>query len=530
LIWISSPDKFLSRRFPEGRDLIRGGKAIRVESGEGEGPAAPPGNMLAAIVESAEDAIIGKSLDGVVTSWNAAAERIFGYSAAEMVGLPIAVLATPETADEMSRILDAIRRGERIGHYETRRRRKDGRIIDIALTVSPIQDAAGRVVGASKIVRDITDAKRTEAALVEREALLRSILDTVPDAMVIIDECGIIQSFSAAAERIFGYAAAEVCGRNVGLLMPSPYRENHDGYLARYLATGERRIIGLSRVVTGRRKDGSVFPHQLWVGEVRQGARRLFVGFAHDLTGQQQTQKRAEQLQAELTHVSRLTEMGQMASALAHEINQPLTAVAVYLEASRRMLARNDAGASGRAAEILENASAQAARAAQIIQRLRGFVRKGETERRPVAIGRLVEEASALALIGAQGRGAKIDLRIAPRLPEAAVDRIQIEQVVVNLVRNAIEAMDGGERKELTVAAAPGDRGVIEVSVTDTGPGIAPEIAERLFQPFVTTKRNGMGVGLSICRSIVEAHGGTLIAEPNPTGGTIFRFTLPAAD
>ena len=146
-----------------------------------------------------------------------------------------------------------------------------------------------------------------------------------------------------------------------------------------------------------------------------------------------------------------------------------------------------------------------------------------------MAIGRLVEEASALALIGAQDRGAKIDLRIAPRLPEAAVDRIQIEQVVVNLVRNAIEAMDGGERKELTVAAAPGDRGVIEVSVTDTGPGIAPEIAERLFQPFVTTKRNGMGVGLSICRSIVEAHGGTLVAEANPTGGTIFRFTLPVA-
>jgi two-component system sensor kinase FixL len=315
-----------------------------VESGEVEGRAAPAGNMLATIVESAEDAIIGKSLDGVVTSWNAAAERIFGYSAAEMVGRPIAVLATPENADEMSRILDAIRRGERIGHYETRRRRKDGRIIDIALTVSPIQDAAGRVVGASKIVRDITDAKRTEAALVEREALLRSILDTVPDAMVIIDERGIIQSFSTAAERIFGYAAAEVCGRNVDLLMPSPYRENHDAYLGRYLATGERRIIGLSRVVTGRRKDGSVFPHELWVGEVRQGNRRLFIGFAHDLTGQQQTQKRVEQLQAELTHVSRLTEMGQMASALAHEINQPLTAVAVYLEAARRMLARNMPG------------------------------------------------------------------------------------------------------------------------------------------------------------------------------------------
>jgi two-component system sensor kinase FixL len=494
-----------------------------VKSSEVEGPPETAGNMLAAIIESAEDAIVGKTLDGVVTSWNEAAERIFGYSAGEMVGRPISVLGAPGHADEVPRILDAIRRGERIAHYETRRRRKDGRIIDVALTVSPIRDAAGRIVGASKIARDITAAA---VALVEREVLLRSILDTVPDGMVLIDERGIIQSFSAAAERIFGYAADEVCGRNVSLLMPSPHQGNHDGYLARYLATGERHIIGLSRVVAGRRKDGSVFPHELSVGEVRLGDRRLFTGFVRDLTQRQQTLKRIEELQAELAHVSRLTEMGQMTSALAHEINQPLTAATNYLEAARRTLARAGAAASARAAGILENASAQVGRAVQIIHRLREFVKKGESERRLAPIGKLVEEASALALIGVGDRGAKVDLRIASELPELAVDRVQIEQVVVNLVRNAIEAMDGGARQELTVTAAPGDGGV-EISVADTGPGIAPEVAERLFQPFVTTKPHGMGVGLSICRSIVEAHGGALVAEPNPTGGAIFRFTLP---
>jgi two-component system, LuxR family, sensor kinase FixL len=489
------------------------------------GQAAP--GLLAAIVESSEDAIVSKTLDGIVTSWNRAAQRIFGYSAAEMVGRPIALLAIPEIADEMPCILDAIRRGERVAHYETRRRCKDGGTIDVALTISPIRDAAGRIVGASKIARDITDAKRTAAALVQREALLRSILDTVPDGMVVIDERGIIQSFSAAAERMFGYTADEVCGRNVSLLMASPYQENHDSYLARYLATGERRIIGLTRVVTGRRKDGSVFPHELWVGEVREGGQRLFTGFVHDLTQRQQTLRRVQELQAELTHVSRLIEMGQMASALAHEINQPLTAATNYLEAGRRVLARADAAASARANAILGNASAQVVRAAQIIHRLREFVRKGEGERRPEPIGRLVEEASALALAGARDRGTKIDLCIAPQLPELAVDRIQIEQVVVNLIRNAIEAMDGGARKELTVTAAPGDGDIVEISVADTGPGIAPEVAERLFQPFVTTKPHGMGVGLSICRSIVEAHGGALIATPNPAGGAIFRFTLP---
>ncbi|HEU0217557.1 MAG TPA: PAS domain S-box protein [Stellaceae bacterium] len=486
-------------------------------------------NLLAAIVESSEDAIVGKTLDGIVTSWNKAAERMFGYSAAEMVGQPIALLAPPDGADEMPRILAAIRRGERVAHYETRRRRKDGKIIDVALTISPIRDAAGEVVGASKIARDVTKARRTAAALSESEALLRSILDTVPDGMVVIDERGIVQSFSAAAERIFGYAAAEVCGHNVSLLMPSPYRENHDAYLTRYRATGERRIIGLARVVTGRRKDGSVFPLQLSVGEVRDAGRCLYTGFVHDLTQRQETLKRMQDLQAELTHVSRLTEMGQMASGLAHEINQPLTAATNYLEAGRRALARGDAAAGAGAAGILENALAQLGRATQIIHRLREFVRKGDSARHPTPIGRLVEEASALALVGAKNGGARLDLRIAPQLPEPMVDRVQIEQVVVNLVRNAIEAMEGAARRELTVTAAPSDGGGVEISVADTGPGIAPEIAQRLFQPFATTKPNGIGIGLSICRSIVEAHGGRLVAELNPAGGAVFRFTLPAA-
>ena len=267
----------------------------------------------------------------------------------------------------MPRILDTIRRGERIEHYETLRRRKDGRIIDIALTISPIRDAAGRIVGASKIARDITDAKRAAAALIESEALLRSILDTVPDGMVVIDARGTVQSFSAAAEHMFGYSAEEVLGRNVSMLMPSPYRENHDGYLARYLATGERRIIGFGRVVTGQRKDGSVFPLELSVGEARSDGRRLFTGFVRDLTERQQTLNRLQELQTELSHVSRLTEMGQMASALAHELNQPLTAVMNYFEVGAPAIGAPRRQHGPRALGIVDQAAGQVARATQII-------------------------------------------------------------------------------------------------------------------------------------------------------------------
>ena len=486
-------------------------------------------SLLAAIVDLSDDAIVSKTLAGVVTSWNRAAEHIFGYTAGEMVGQPISVLSPPGRPDEMPRILEGIRRGQRIDHFETERRRKDGRIIQISLSVSPIRDKAGQIVGASKIARDITEAKLREASLVEREAHLRSILDTVPDGMIVIDERGIIQSFSATAERMFGFTADEVRGHNVSMLMPSPHRDSHDGYIARYLETGERRIIGLGRVVTGRHKDGTTFPIELAVGEVKGEGHRLFTGFVRDLTERQRTRRRLQELQSELTHISRLTEMGQMASSLAHEINQPLTAATNYLQAARLFLAKGDSAALERTSTVIDNSLAQVTRATQIIQRLRDFVRRGETEQRAEDVGNIIEEASGLALIGAKERGVKVQLRALPQLPQVLIDKVQIQQVVVNLMRNAIEAMEGSERRELTISAAMAGEDAVGISVVDTGPGIAPEIADRLFQPFITTKAHGMGVGLSICRSIVEAHGGKLRTEPNPGGGTVFSFTVPTA-
>src|SRR5450631_206160 len=359
-----------------------------------------------------------------------------------------------------------------------------------------------------------------------REAHLQSILDTVPEAMIVIDERGIMQSFSSAAERLFGIPAAEAIGRNVKTLMPQPYRDGHDGYLHRYMSTGERRIIGIGRVVVGQRKDGSTFPMELAVGEMKSGDRRYFTGFIRDLTERQKTEARLQELQSELVHISRLTAMGEMASTLAHELNQPLSAIANYLRGSRRLLEGASDEKSAAMRDALDKAGDQAMRAGHIIRRLRDFVARGESERRVESITKLVEEASALALVGVKDLGIRVQFQFKPEIDLVIADRVQVQQVVLNLIRNAMDAMETSQTRDLVVAIAPAESGHVRISVTDSGSGISPEIAEQLFQPFITTKRHGMGVGLSISRAIVEAHNGRIWVEPNPTGGTIFHFTL----
>jgi two-component system sensor kinase FixL len=377
-----------------------------------------------------------------------------------------------------------------------------------------------------RLQRTRLQAAASTQDLLAREAHLQSILDTVPEGMVVIDEQATMQYFSSAAERLFGYGADETVGCNVKMLMPSPYRENHDAYLERYLQTGERRIIGIGRVVVGERKDGSTFPMELAVGEMKSSNRRFFTGFIRDLTERQKTEARLQELQSELVHISRLTAMGEMASTLAHELNQPLSAIANYMKGSRRLLEGSNDEPAATVRDAIDKAAAQAVRAGQIIRRLRDFVARGETERRVESITKLVEEASALALVGAKEQDVRVRYQLDPRIDLVLADKVQIQQVLLNLVRNAIDAMVDSTRRELTIAASPTRDNMITISVADTGPGIAPEVSAQLFQPFVTTKRQGMGVGLSISRTIIEAHGGEIWTEPNPGGGTIFRFTL----
>ena len=372
---------------------------------------------------------------------------------------------------------------------------------------------------------------RTLAELHGREAHLASILETVPDAMILINKTGIIQSFSRTAERYFGYEAAEVIGRNVSMLMPAPYQEQHDGYLERYLTTGERRIIGIGRIVVAQRKDGSTFPIELSVGEVISEEGRFFTGFIRDLSERQESEARFQEIQAELVHMSRVTALGEMASALAHELNQPLSAIGNYLNGLRRMFKAGVPEDAALVRSALDRAAEQSLRAGEIIRRLRDFVSRGETERRVESLSRMVSEANALALVGAKEEGVRVVMKLDRKHDEVLTDRVQFQQVLLNLIRNAIEAMSdaGGPKRDLVISSKPIEDGFVRLSVSDTGPGITPEIAARLFQPFNTSKASGMGVGLSICRTIVESQGGRIWAEPNPGGGSVFHFTVPGA-
>jgi two-component system sensor kinase FixL len=387
----------------------------------------------------------------------------------------------------------------------------------------------GAPVRLSGVVIDIDREKRLEEAVGLRERHFRSILDTIPDAMIVIDEHGIMQFFSSAAERQFGYTEPEAIGRNVSELMPEPDRSRHDGYLARYLKTGERNIIGIGRIVTGMRRDGTTFPMHLTIGEMQSGGRPYFTGFVRDLTEQQQTQARLQELQSELVHVSRLSAMGEMASALAHELNQPLSAISNYMKGSRRLLAGSTDANAPKIEVALDRAAEQAIRAGDIIRRLRNFVAREASEKRVESVSKMVEEAGALGLTGAREQGVLLRFSLDSACDLVVADRVQIQQVLVNLFRNALEAMVPSAHRELIASNKQVADDMVEIAVSDTGQGFSGNALANLFQPFFTTKEAGMGVGLSISRTIIETHGGRMWAETNQSGGATFRFTLPAA-
>ncbi|MDR7030803.1 PAS domain S-box protein [Rhizobium rosettiformans] len=363
-------------------------------------------------------------------------------------------------------------------------------------------------------------------ALDDREARMGSILDTVLDATIVSDENGIIISFNSAAVRQFGYSEAEALGQNLKLLMPQPYKVEHDGYMRRYMETGEKRIIGVDRVVVGQRKDGSTFPMKLAVGEIKRGGKRFFTGFVRDLTEREESAARLQEIQTELARLGRLNEMGEMASTLAHELNQPLSAIANYVHGCARLLQHAVGDRDIQVRDALLEAGEQSIRAGQIIRHLREFVTKGETEKRTESLRQLVEEAGALALVGSREKGVRTVFDFTSDNDQVFVDRIQIQQVLTNLLRNAIEAMKQTEKKEIRVSVCSDKMGLLTVTVEDSGPGISAEVAQDIFKPFTTTKAGGMGIGLSISRRIIEAHGGDMTVSKSELGGASFSFTL----
>lgn len=474
-------------------------------------------------------AIFTVGSNGALTTWNKGAERLFGWTEAEVLGHSCDRFCSAD--GQPMRSTADLERARADGSFseEAWQLRKDGSEFLADVTTSAVIGEDGDLKGFVKVVHDATDRRAAAQALEKRERHLQSILATVPDAMIVIDPKGTMVSFSTAAERLFGYREVDMIGRNVSLLMPSPDRERHDGYLERYLATREPHIIGIGRIVTGLRADGSTFPMKLSVGEALGVDQHLFTGFIQDLTEREEFEAQLEQLKSELIHVSRLSAMGTMASTLAHELNQPLTAIASYAETLGATLGAPQPLAEEVLGEVYADIAAQSQRAGAIVRRLREFVTRGDLSKTVEHLPGLINEASALALVGSRERGVTTRFMYDPGATPVLVDRIQIQQVLINLMRNAIEAMEGSAIRELRVETRLLAPDAVEISVSDTGSGFASGIENRLFEAFASTKSEGMGLGLSICRTIVEAHGGRITGASESGAGARFSFTLNRA-
>ena len=359
-------------------------------------------------------------------------------------------------------------------------------------------------------------------------AEFQALLDAAVDAIIVIDERGEIVTFSRAAERMFGHAAADVVGKNVNVLMAEPHRARHDGYMQRYAATGEAHIIGRGREVEARRANGEMFPVSLAVGEARKGGARRYVGILRDLSAQRAAEQRARSLEARLAHVARFNLMGEMAAGIAHEINQPLSAIATYAQAGKRVL-QHDEPDVGMLTDICSKIDDQARRAGQVIANLRKFIRKQEIETQLLDVNQVVADVMTLIDADARSEGIALHVRNGQGLAPVRADAVQLQQVLLNLTRNSVDAMRGGLGKERgIIIATEADAGVVRITVTDHGHGVSPQLGDNIFHPFITTKRDGLGVGLAISRTIVQSYGGTLTYADNPAGGSIFTIELPA--
>jgi two-component system sensor kinase FixL len=360
------------------------------------------------------------------------------------------------------------------------------------------------------------------------EKQLTALMDAMVEAFIIIDERGIIERYNKAAQEMFGWSVAEAVGQNVTLLMPPADGDAHGQYIENYQRTGKKKIIGTGREVIARRKDGSSFSVDLAVGEVRMRNAVRYISLIRDITERKLAAERATRRQDEMIRTSRLTTMGEMAAAMAHELNQPLTAISNYANACARMIDKGkpDSGDIRSTMKLIDD---QAHRAGEVIKRLRNFVKYDQTTRETVRLDALVGEIISLAVLDARANDILFEFTIPNDLPELVVDQIQIQQVILNLLRNGVDAMvsnDDGHRHLLLTAKQTGPED-IRVEVIDEGPGVPDNVRDSLFNAFFTTKDTGMGMGLAICRTIIQAHGGKLDFMNNDNGGATFYFTLP---
>ncbi|MBN9669361.1 two-component system sensor histidine kinase NtrB [Roseibium aggregatum] len=360
----------------------------------------------------------------------------------------------------------------------------------------------------------------------ETEARLASVFDTAADGIVVINDRGQVLAFNKACERLFGYEAADLLGRDVSRIMPEGYAREHPGYLRNYLDTGERKIIGIGREVQARHKDGTVFPIELSVGEAATPCGRQFIGILRDLRSRKQIEDRLAKTQAQLLHMTRISALDEMGAAIAHELNQPLTAVLLYMQSVSRK-ANADKSLDPVILDVIGKAVKEAERAGEIIQRMRHLVEKKAPQRESIDVGDLVKTCLEMAELGSGETRSFLTADLAHDLPVLQADPVQIRQILINLLRNAREAVAAQADKQVILSVCR-NGGWLEFRVRDNGPGVPDAVRERLFRAFSGAKHKGVGLGLAISRSIAQNHGGDLRLEPTSQGGgASFLLTLP---
>ncbi len=535
----------------------------------------PGAAFLSAIVESSLDAIVSTTPDGAICQWNDGAERLFGYRRDEVLGRSDAILVPADRRAELERVRAALRRGESVGPFETVRVCKDGRRAFISQSVALVVDASGAVLGESSIARDITERKReltaaneqlrqevverrriemllaTENRLLELiatgaglETLLAAICEAV-ESLIPESRCAVrLSSSHAGPLDVPAAEPAAITGLDVfgsiaeagihptlqsrrtildGTAVASDPRLTEQGIGSCWLEP----VVGQGGAIVGTL--GVYCTSADTPDDDALSAGALAARLTAIVVERARSEERSRDQLAQLAHVARLATMGEMASGLAHELNQPLCAIVNFTEACVELV-RRDGEQADQLPQALAEVARQAERAGQVIRRLREFVKRREPVRQPVDINALVREVVAFTGVEARQSDVRVRIKLARGVPRVYADSIQIEQVMVNLVRNACEAMREGAAQGKTILIETlRRRGAVEVAVCDAGPGIPPQTRQRLFEPFFTTKDDGMGMGLSISRSILEAHEGQIWATPNRKGGTTFHFTLPTA-
>ncbi len=475
---------------------------------------------LAAIIRSSDDAIISKTLEGIVTSWNPAAERIFGYREAEMIGQSITRIIPEERTSEEEQILERIRRGETVDHLETVRVTKGGRRIDISLTSSPIKDEQGRIIGASKIARDITEHMRAAAAVHRSEAQTDAIFEAASDAILIVDQSGVITSANRKTEEMFGYPREALMGQPLEMLLPERLRGRHIGHRAAYFQEPHVRPMGRGLDLVARRGDGSEFPVEISLSymETEDGLRAL--AFVTDITRRQAMERAARQAE-------RLSALGRLSAGIAHEVNNPIGIISSRIEIM--LLDAEAQPLPGTVTEDLRVLHRHAQRVARIAHGLLSFARESSAAQEPVDLNHVVEETLLLMEKDLAKGGITIRRSLPSNLPPVHGDPSALQQVVMNLLTNAGDALGRGGEISLETCVVSGEKGRVRLTVRDTGPGISPDVLPRIFDPFYTTKPDGTGLGLSISYGIVSEHKGTIDVESLPGRGTTFILTFPMA-